>query len=41
MTVYDGAYVATAEVRELRLITDDEKILDIASSVARSLASVV
>lgn len=38
LTAYDAAYVALAESRRLPLITDDERILTLASGVARPLA---
>jgi predicted nucleic acid-binding protein len=38
LTAYDAAYVAVAEENALRLITDDELIVDVAGALATSLA---
>jgi predicted nucleic acid-binding protein len=38
LTAYDAAYVAVAEKSALRLITDDELIVDVAGALATSLA---
>ena len=38
LTAYDAAYVAVAEENALRLITDDELIVDVAGGIATSLA---
>jgi len=40
LTAYDAAYVALAEARAVRLISDDDKILEVAASIASPLASV-
>jgi predicted nucleic acid-binding protein len=39
LTAYDAAYVALAEAREARLITDDDLIVSLAGEVARPLAA--
>jgi predicted nucleic acid-binding protein len=38
LTAYDAAYVAVAEENALRLITDDELIVDVAGELATGLA---
>jgi predicted nucleic acid-binding protein len=38
LTAYDAAYVALAEQEALRLVTDDELIVDIAPEIATALA---
>lgn len=40
LTAYDAAYVALAESGGIPLITDDDRILEIASGVAHALAAV-
>lgn len=37
LTAYDAAYVALAESRDVDLITDDDRILELAGGVARPL----
>lgn len=37
LSAYDSAYVALAEERGLQLLTDDQKVLDVATDLARSL----
>lgn len=37
LTAYDAAYVALAEQRRLPLVTDDEKILELARDISRPL----
>ena len=37
LSAYDSAYVALAEERGLELLTDDEKVLEVASVLARPL----
>lgn len=39
LTAYDAAYVALAEARGVRLISDDDQILEVAASIASPLAS--
>jgi predicted nucleic acid-binding protein len=39
LTAYDAAYVALAEGRKVGLITDDDKILSVATTVASPLAA--
>ena len=38
LTAYDAAYVAVAEEHALRLVTDDERIVDVAGELATGLA---
>ena len=38
LTAYDAAYVAIAEEHALRLVTDDERIVDVAGELATGLA---
>lgn len=38
LTAYDAAYVALAEARATRLITDDDLVVSLAGEVARALA---
>jgi predicted nucleic acid-binding protein len=38
LTAHDAAYVATAEEHALRLVTDDERIVDVAGELATGLA---
>jgi predicted nucleic acid-binding protein len=38
LTAYDSAYVALAEEREVQLLTDDQRVLQLAADLARPLA---
>lgn len=40
LTAYDASYVALAESRGLRLVTDDDRILSVASGMAQALACI-
>lgn len=40
LTAYDAVYVALAEARRLPLVTDDDRIVEVAGDIARPLASV-
>ena len=40
LSAYDAAYVEVAESAGIRLITDDEQIIEIAPSIAQRLADV-
>ena len=40
LTAYDGAYVAVAEALGIRLVTDDELIVEIAGETAQPLADI-
>lgn len=37
LTAYDAAYVALAEERGLLLVTDDDKIIEVATAISRAL----
>jgi predicted nucleic acid-binding protein len=39
LTAYDAAYLAVAEAASLELVTDDDRILELASTIARPLAA--
>ena len=41
LTAYDAAYVALAEARGIRLVTDDQRILEVAPGIAMGMAAAV